>query len=625
MKFIKVLLVITGLFVLSGCTDEPASEPTITIRFETNGGDAIADLVHEGDPATIELPTASREGYLFEGWFLDSSLSNALKLSEIENETEITVYAKWAKETITISFDVLGSVLRTETIYWGETLTYPSFAYTVNGFYSDAKMTSMVDESTVYTADTTVYVDIELPPLNTGVFDTIYTSNPLTARIEDVVVVETYEDASNTIVILYDGADYFIGVHTAPLLVGDVISFDATLVKDDYMMITAFDNVSVTLQNYPIAKVVEEGSIREIHGELEGRPFFTVVEGFGQVTNNILTLNDVSSGELVDVYNIVGITPNTEGYFSIGVFVLPSFELSNGTNFSMLYDQRTQPFELIDKSASELLNLAQDYMQKRASIKTYEYGDILRFDLGIALNDVIVQLNPTAQSLEYFDEETESLMYTSDVRPLSFNVSLVYDGATNEFDLSIDLTPPSTVSIETLLDERADLFFNATVVALDDNNMILYDGETLLAARLGSGNVTVNEAYLFYVSDDFFPARVSVMTPVVNIDEQTPLTTYPAELMGALDEERTDVYAVRLQGTLTTVVIDGETVLALENEGDVLVFYLVDEALETALITDYLDQDIIMSVIITNHSYIPPLGQDAFIGAISDPNVTIVE
>lgn len=625
MKLIKVLLVLGGLFVLSGCTDEPVQEPAITIRFETNGGDAIADLVHEGDPATIELPTASREGYLFEGWYLDASLSNPLKLSEIEDETEITVYAKWAKETITISFDVLGSVLRTETIYWGETLTYPSFAYTVNGYYSDEAMTNAVDASTVYVSDTTLYVDIEVPPLNTGVFDTIYTTTPLATRIEDVVVVETYEDSSNTIVILYDGADYFIGVHTEQLLVGDVISFDATIVKDDYMMITAFENVSVNLQNYPIAKVVEEGSIREIHGELEGRPFFTIVEGFGQVTNNILTLNDVSSGELVDVYNIVGITPNTKGYFSIGVFVLPSFELSSGTNFSMLYDQRTQPFQLLDKSTSELLDLAESYMQTRANIKTYEYGDVLRTDLSIALDDIIVQITPSTESIDYFNEETESLKYTSDTRTLPFNVSLIYDGSTNDFGLGIDLTPPSTVSIEMLLSERSDLFFNATVVALDDTNMILYDGETLLAARLESGTVTVNEAYLFYVSDDFFPARVSVMTPVVSIDEQQPLSTYTPELMESLDENRTDVYAVRLQGTLQTVSIDGEDVLALANGDDLLVFYLVDETLEADLINDYLDQHITMSVIITNHSYISPLGQDAFIGAISDPNVTINE
>jgi len=77
----------------------------IGVHYETNGGTTIKTaLKEEGD--TIILPTPSKEGKFFEGWYLDSEYQNKAEALFTVPSENVTLYAKWSgiEEGTVISF-----------------------------------------------------------------------------------------------------------------------------------------------------------------------------------------------------------------------------------------------------------------------------------------------------------------------------------------------------------------------------------------------------------------------------------------------------------------------------------------------------------------------------------------
>lgn len=75
----------------------PEAATTHTLTFETNGGEPISAVIAE--PGTIvnltQVPI--RKGHLFEGWYTDAKLSDAV--TSVTLARDITVYAKWKEIT----------------------------------------------------------------------------------------------------------------------------------------------------------------------------------------------------------------------------------------------------------------------------------------------------------------------------------------------------------------------------------------------------------------------------------------------------------------------------------------------------------------------------------------------
>ena len=65
-NFKFLLLLIFGLVLLSACTKSH------TVSFVTGSDDSYEDVLVE-DGKTVSLPTPSKEGYTFEGWFKDEA------------------------------------------------------------------------------------------------------------------------------------------------------------------------------------------------------------------------------------------------------------------------------------------------------------------------------------------------------------------------------------------------------------------------------------------------------------------------------------------------------------------------------------------------------------------------
>lgn len=104
-KFLASLFVLISCILcisLAACT---GSDNKVKITFEVNGGVEIAAVsVEKGEQFTLPEPDA-REGYEFDGWYLNEGLTGA-SVTEITAEKDVTVYAKWAKlYTVTLNAD----------------------------------------------------------------------------------------------------------------------------------------------------------------------------------------------------------------------------------------------------------------------------------------------------------------------------------------------------------------------------------------------------------------------------------------------------------------------------------------------------------------------------------------
>lgn len=89
---------------------------------------------------TIKLPTTSKTGYTFQGWYSDSALTKKVGNAgdTYNSEKSITLYAKWALSTYTVSVNTVtgGSVSASSSASYGSTVTIttnPSSGFTYYG------------------------------------------------------------------------------------------------------------------------------------------------------------------------------------------------------------------------------------------------------------------------------------------------------------------------------------------------------------------------------------------------------------------------------------------------------------------------------------------------------------
>ena len=74
----------------------PASENTLTVTFEENGGSAVADMDGLSYDVSISEPTApTKTGYTFAGWYKDENCTTQWDFGSDTVTEDITLYAKW--------------------------------------------------------------------------------------------------------------------------------------------------------------------------------------------------------------------------------------------------------------------------------------------------------------------------------------------------------------------------------------------------------------------------------------------------------------------------------------------------------------------------------------------------
>ncbi len=95
----------------SNMPEGPDPAETYTITYELNGGTNHADnpAAYTADTATIVLKAPTREGYTFNGWYLDAAFTQSITQIEKGRTGNLTLYAKWTPATeFTVTFDTQG-------------------------------------------------------------------------------------------------------------------------------------------------------------------------------------------------------------------------------------------------------------------------------------------------------------------------------------------------------------------------------------------------------------------------------------------------------------------------------------------------------------------------------------
>ena len=96
------------------------------IKFESNGGTSVESMSgYTGDVIeNREMPTTTREGYAFDGWYSEQELTNKVEtLPEKYPAGTTTYYAKWTKNSYKITYKIAGDYFANNN-YKEETLEY---------------------------------------------------------------------------------------------------------------------------------------------------------------------------------------------------------------------------------------------------------------------------------------------------------------------------------------------------------------------------------------------------------------------------------------------------------------------------------------------------------------------
>ncbi len=113
-----------------------------TIKYNTNGGNSIADKTYTIETATFSLPTPTKTGYTFAGWYDNSGLTGNT-ITQITKGTtgDKNLYAKWTANTYAVTLNPQSGTGGTTSV----TATYGSAmpaitkptrtGYTFNGYF----------------------------------------------------------------------------------------------------------------------------------------------------------------------------------------------------------------------------------------------------------------------------------------------------------------------------------------------------------------------------------------------------------------------------------------------------------------------------------------------------------
>ena len=78
-----------------------------TITFDAQGGSEVAPIVADVGNLFTAMPETTRENYVFDGWYTEPS--GGVRVTQIEDGKDVTLYAHWSEATYVLTFDTQGA------------------------------------------------------------------------------------------------------------------------------------------------------------------------------------------------------------------------------------------------------------------------------------------------------------------------------------------------------------------------------------------------------------------------------------------------------------------------------------------------------------------------------------
>ena len=126
---ISIILLIVFVLVLSLCAC--TINAPVVITFVTNGADYEVDPIEVEDGVEqITLPTLTREGYTFNGWYYDMAFKKGCGTSLLGDDIptkSIKLYAKWTKDVYIVTFMAGTNELKRQNCSYGDRIQYADY------------------------------------------------------------------------------------------------------------------------------------------------------------------------------------------------------------------------------------------------------------------------------------------------------------------------------------------------------------------------------------------------------------------------------------------------------------------------------------------------------------------
>ena len=135
----SILVLIVFCTALLACTTGP-----VTIKFNSMGGSTVDPVTITNEDTLITLPTPTRTGYTFNGWYLERSHSTKVESTLSKDDfpkSSLTLYASWEKIRFEVTFMAGETVVKRETYDYGTVVkkenfpsltSYPNYEWSVN-------------------------------------------------------------------------------------------------------------------------------------------------------------------------------------------------------------------------------------------------------------------------------------------------------------------------------------------------------------------------------------------------------------------------------------------------------------------------------------------------------------
>jgi uncharacterized repeat protein (TIGR02543 family) len=131
-----------------------------TITFETNGGSTVPSITLNFGELVTAPADPTREGYIFNGWYVDANLTQVYGFSTIP-ANDFTLYANWTINQYTITFETNGgSIIQAQTYYFAINLSLPTpvrSGYSFTGWYLDTEFTEPFTLNTMPASNIKLY------------------------------------------------------------------------------------------------------------------------------------------------------------------------------------------------------------------------------------------------------------------------------------------------------------------------------------------------------------------------------------------------------------------------------------------------------------------------------------
>ncbi len=149
---------------------------TYTITLDAHGGEVTPAIMTVESGKTLSLPTPTRDGYRFKGWFTEGTGG-----TQVTNQTVFTqsmvLYARW-EDIYTIVLDANGGKVTpaSMTVESGQTLSLPTpmrDGYSFEGWFTEATGGTQVTNQTVFSRSITLYARwvMQKAVVHTVIFD----------------------------------------------------------------------------------------------------------------------------------------------------------------------------------------------------------------------------------------------------------------------------------------------------------------------------------------------------------------------------------------------------------------------------------------------------------------------